>query len=164
MGKLSIQASAGPPKAPPLGLGHSHCITKSKTTIQKMWAWKGRPCSRVRILGAAVLESQVLLSQRLKDYQVPNFLPQLHTMQNMCRCREMMYGCWKSRHQTEDSSYVTEKGVSKCVQWIGTLILKVVYMLLFFCWVKSIKSENRSDMYRCGQFFLYSPISCQFSQ
>lgn len=66
-------------------------------------------------------------------------LPPLHTMQTVCRCREMMYGCWKSRHQTEDSSYVTEKGVSKCVQWVGTLILKGVYICVFFVGLNPLK-------------------------
>lgn len=56
-------------------------------------------------------------------------------MQTVCRCGEMMYGCWKSR----DSSYVTEKGVSKCVQWVGTLILKGVYMCFFVVGLNPLK-------------------------
>lgn len=112
---LSIGTSAGPPKAPPLGLGHSS---------QQYGKYEPEKAVHAHILGAGVLESQVLLSQRLKDYQVPIFLPQLHTMQTVYRCREMTHGCWKSQHQTEGSSEVTEKG--------GTLILKVVYMCYMY--------------------------------
>lgn len=114
---LSIRASAGPPKAPPPGFGtfplhHQMQVDNTENVSLKrpsMLTSAYFGSCRAGVPGVTQPTPQRLPGAKF-------LLPPLHTMQTVCRCGEMMYGCWKSRHQTEDSSYVTEKGVSKCVQ------------------------------------------------
>lgn len=120
VGKLSIRsirASAGPPKAPPPGFGtfplhHQMQVDNTENVSLKrpsMLTSAYFGSCRAGVPGVTQPTPQRLPGAKF-------LLPPLHTMQSVCRCGEMMYGCWKSRHQTEDSCYVTEKGVSKCVQ------------------------------------------------